>query len=256
MEKTIFNKDVISESDIKEFMRLLVKQSKKYPIIYKYLTYDSGCQMLRYNNIQFTRGDVLNDKEDLSISKFNTDAPYLLCNEFGISSDLVTLKIKEQSEVLSSFGVCSLGTSPFNRVLWKRYASDEYGKENGICIGINQAYVINALFKQNIKTACVLVRYKSSTLNSIPWFAISGPLPVKIFTGYQFFALKNSDPWEEEKEIRLVYTQTMKEQYRRIVLPKNCFFNVYMGKDMTLSQKQKVGQILNRNLPKVKRIPL
>lgn len=256
MKKAIFNEDIISESDIKEFMRLLVEQSKQYPIIYKYLTYESGCQMLRYNNIQFTRGDVLNDKEDLSISKFNTDAPYLLCNEFGISSDLVTSKIKEQSEVLSSFGVCSLGTAPFNRVLWKRYASDEDGKENGICIGINQTSVINALFKQGIKTACILVRYKSSTLNPIPWFAISGSLPVKIFTGYQFFALKNSDPWEEEKEIRLVYTQTMEEQYRRIVLSKNCFLNVYLGKDMTLSQKQKVGQILNRNLPKVKRIPL
>ncbi len=118
----IDNEGIISEKEIKDFMTLLVEQAGMYPTIYKYLTYESGCQMLQCNNIQFTRGDILNDKEDLSISKFNIEGPRKLCEDIGIKMDIVDHKFKEQSAVLSSFGVCSLGVSPMNSILWKRYS--------------------------------------------------------------------------------------------------------------------------------------
>ena len=107
-----------------------------------------------------------------------------------------------------------------------------------------------------LKTACIVVRYKQSTLGTIPWLAKGTSNPVKTFAAYQFFALKNSNPWESEQEIRLVYPTQMDDEYKRIVLPKDCFETVYYGKDMTLSQKQTIGHIVSANISKIKRIPL
>lgn len=247
--------EIITETEIKEFMRLLVEQAKYYPIVYKYLTYESGCQMLRYNNIQFTRGDKLNDDEDLSISKFDIKSPRKLCRDIGISMDVVDKKIQEQSTILSSFGVCSLGINPNNNILWKRYSCNKEGLEDGICIGLNQRKVIKHLINQNIKAACILVRYEENVVSSIPWLTQQATSPVKIFTGYRFFSLKNAYPWKSEQEIRLIYPQTMEKEYERFVLPKDCFASVHYGKDMALDQKKKVGQIISQNLPKIKRIP-
>lgn len=246
--------EAITEAEIKEFMRLLVEQVKHYPIVYKYLTYESGCQMLRYNNIQFTRGDKLNDDEDLSISKFDTMSPRKRCRDIGISMEVVDKKINEQSAILSSFGVCSLGISPFNNTLWKRYSCGKEGREDGICIGLNQNKIIKYLISQNVKVACILVRYEENATNLIPWLIQNATSPVKIFTGYKFFSLKNAYPWKSEQEIRLIYPQTMDEEYERFVLPKDCFVSVHYGKDMTLVQKEEVSQIIIRNLPKIKRI--
>lgn len=52
--------------EVNNYIRLVVEQAKQYPIVYKYLTYESGCLMLKNNNIQFTRGDMLNDLDDLN----------------------------------------------------------------------------------------------------------------------------------------------------------------------------------------------
>lgn len=245
----------ITETEIKEFMRLLVGQAKCYPIIYKYLTFESGCQMLSYNNIQFTRGDKLNDSEDLNMSKFDIKSPRMLCEDVGISMDVVDKKIKEQSKILSSFGVCSLGISPLNNILWERYSCNKEGYEDGICIGLNQSKIIRYLINQNIKVACILVRYEEYTTNSIPWLTQNATSPVKIFTGYRFFSSKNAYPWKSEQEIRLIYPQTMEKEYERFILPKDCFVSVHYGKDMALVQKEKLSQIIIRNLPKIKRIP-
>lgn len=248
--------EIISDADIKSFMRLVVEQAQMHPIIYKYLTYNSGCQMLQNHNIQFTRGDKLNDIEDLNISKFNIDAPREFCKECGIDMDLIDNKLAERANEFKSFGICSMGISPLNSVLWNRYTHSENDNENGICIGLNQVKVINALIKQDLKTACIVVRYKQSVSNTIPWLTLSSSSPIKIFAGYQFFALKNSDPWEPEQEIRLIYTNVMVKEFHRIILPKDCFESVYFGKDMNLKQRQFVGQILSRHLPKIKRISL
>lgn len=248
--------EIISDSDIKSFMRLVVEQALMYPIIYKYLTYNSGCQMLQNHNIQFTRGDKLNDIEDLNISKFNMATPRELCKEYEIDMNLVDQKIAEKANEFKSFGICSLGISPLNTVLWERYTHSGSNNEDGICIGLNQRKVINALIKQGLKTACIVVRYKQSVSNTIPWLAISSSSPISIFAGYQFFALKNSDLWEPEQEIRIVYTHFMTEEFHRIILPKDCFESVYFGKDMSLKQRQYIGQILSRHLPNIKRIPL
>ena len=158
--------------------------------------------------------------------------------------------------MLSSFGVCSLGTSPTNTTLWNRYACDDNGQVNGICIGLNQNKVTKALIAQGLKTACIMVRYEDSVEDAIPWLALSAPSSVRIFSAYKFFALKKSIPWKPEQEIRFIYPQTMEDEYKRIVLPKDCFVCAYYGKDMSLVQKQIVGQIISRNLPKIKRVPL
>ena len=70
--------------EVNNFIRLVVEQAKQYPIVYKHLTFENGCLMLRYNNIQFTRGDMLNDSEDLNISKFDINKPNSIFEEFGI----------------------------------------------------------------------------------------------------------------------------------------------------------------------------
>ena len=246
----------ISEDEIKNFMTLLVKQASNYPIIYKYLTFESGCKMLQYNNLQFTRGDRLNDTEDLNITKFNTSAPLKILEGIESAQEIANNHLREQEKVLSSFAICSLGISPMNPTLWNRYACDDNGRENGICIGLNQNKVTKALIAQGIKTACIMVRYEDSVENAIPWLALGAPSPVRIFSAYKFFALKKSIPWKPEQEMRFIYPQTIEDEYKRIVLPKDCFEWAYYGKDMSLVQKQIIGQIISRNLPKMKRVPL
>lgn len=255
MENLHFD-EVISEEDIKSFMRLVMNQAKMHPIIYKYLTYQSGCLMLQNHNLQFTRGDKLNDVADLNISKFDTDGPNAFLKSIGCDPELIETTMRERANELSSFGVCSFGISPHNSILWDRYSSSQTDSQDGICIGINQIKTINALLAKGLKTACIMVRYKDDVSNSIPWLALNGNSPIKTFAGYQLFALKNSNPWEHEQEIRLVYTNIMDNEYVRFELPKDCFESVYYGKDMPPRDKQKLGQILSQQLPKVKRIPL
>lgn len=240
---------MITNADIKDFMRLLVKQVKAYPIVYKYLTYESGCQMLCNNNIQFTRGDKLNDEEDINVLKFDIESPRKSCEDMGLPLDIVDKKIQGLSATLSSFGICSLGISPLNDVLWERYSCNQEKHEDGICIGLNTDSIIKHLISQNIKTACVLVRYEENVTNTIPCITSDTPSPVRIFNIYQFFSSKNAHPWKEEQEIRLIFPKIMQEEYERFVLPKNCFASVYYGKDMTIFQREKIAQIINKNLP-------
>lgn len=242
--------------DIKYFMRLVVEEAKTHPIIYKYLTYQSGCLMLQNHNLQFTRGDKLNDIEDLNISKFDTDTPNAFLKHIGCDSEIIETKMRERAKELSSFGVCSCSISPFNSILWNNYSNSETDFQDGVCIGLNQIKTINALLAKGIKTACIMVRYKDGVSNTIPWLTLKGSSPIKTFAGYQFFALKNSKPWEQEQEIRLVYTNIMDDEYVRFELPKDCFESVYYGKNMQFHQKQKLGQLLSQHLPTVKRIPL
>lgn len=243
--------------EVNNFIRLVVEQAKQYPIVYKYLTFENGCLMLRYNNIQFTRGDMLNDSEDINISKFDINKPKSILEEIGIDETIIESKFNEHAETFRSFGICSFGCSPTNPVLWQRYSSNPNGQLDGICIGLNQNKVINYfIHRLNLKTACVKVRYEYETTHRISWMLKDADKAEQIFKGYQFFALKKANPWADEDEIRLLYTQVMNEPYLRFVLPKDCFEKVYYGTDMGISQKKEVGRIISQNLPKLQRIPL
>lgn len=243
--------------EVNNFIRLVVEQAKQYPIVYKYLTYESGCLMLKNNNIQFTRGDMLNDADDLNITKFDIQKPKSILAEVGIDEDLVESKFNEHANTLKSFGICSLGCCPTNHVLWQRYSSNPDGWQDGICIGLNQNKVINYfIHRLSMKIACVKVRYESETAHRISWMLKNADKAEKIFKGYQFFALKKTDPWAPEDEIRLLYTQTMDEPYSRFTIPKDCFERIYYGADMDSSQKKELGRIISQNLPKIHRVPL
>lgn len=243
--------------EVNNFISLVVQQAKQYPIVYKYLTYESGCLMLKNNNIQFTRGDMLNDLDDLNISKFDIQRPQRILEEVGIEKDITESKFNEHTDSFKSFGICSLGCSPTNRVLWQRYSSNPDGLQDGICIGLNQRRVINYfIHQQNLKNACIKIRYVDETTGRISWMLKDADKAEKIFKGYQFFALKKTDPWASEDEIRLLYTQIMKERYCRFTLPKDCFERVYYGPNMNISQKKELGRIISQNFPKISRFPL
>lgn len=247
----------VNLAEVNEFIRLVVEQAKQYSIVYKYLTYESGCLMLKNNNIQFTRGDMLNDSEDLNISKFDIIEPKRILENIGIDAATIESKFKEHADTFKSFGICSFGCSPTNPVLWHRYSSNPEGRRDGICIGLNQNNIIQFFIHWlNLKTASIKVRYESEITHRISWMLKDADKAEQIFKGYQFFALKKAVPWAEEEEIRLLYTKIMEEPYTRFTLPKDCFVRVYYGPDMNFSQKKEIGRIISTNLPKITRIPL
>lgn len=96
----------------KEYVQILVERVKLYKRVYKYLTYDSGLKMLQYNNLQFTRANKLNDEHDCHIDKVDFDFVMNTAKDINIDADeLVSEVVNKHKESISSFGICSLGTS-------------------------------------------------------------------------------------------------------------------------------------------------
>ncbi len=139
------------EDNSKELARSYAARVKQYPRVFKYLTYDSGIKMLQYNNLQFTRADHLNDEIDCHISKINFDYVIETADVIELdSNELVSKVINKHKKPISSFGICSFGTTADNDILWKRYTrtNEVY---DGICIEIDLYATIRCLIKKNLK---------------------------------------------------------------------------------------------------------
>ena len=54
------------------------------PIVYKYVDYEAAIKMLSAGNLQFTRGDKLNDDDELSLSKCNISKQIKLLRDLDI----------------------------------------------------------------------------------------------------------------------------------------------------------------------------
>ena len=92
--------------------------------------------MLEKQNIQFTRASRLNDWLDCNIDIVNYDEVIALYGTIISRDEFERIK-KEGKEFADSLGICSLGQTPYNKELWKRYACSSEGIENGICIELD-----------------------------------------------------------------------------------------------------------------------
>lgn len=101
----------------------LLKQTYQIPIFYKYLSFANAKLMLEKHNIQFTRGDGLNDPRDLDICKCDLSIIDALSIRFNIPQSIIAPKLQAQAKWIKSIGVCSLGQTGDNPKLWEDYAS-------------------------------------------------------------------------------------------------------------------------------------
>lgn len=238
----------------KEYVQILVERVKLYKRVYKYLTYDSGLKMLQYNNLQFTRANKLNDEHDCHIDKVNFDFVMNTAKDINIDADeLVSEVVNKHKESISSFGICSLGTSSDTDKLWDGYTKTN-NNYDGICIEIDIEAAIKCLYKQNIKAMAFVVDYIDSVIESIPYQYFIGEKWQQFIFLTKLFATKDTAVWEEEKELRIVLPQKLSidEEYYRVKLYKSCFKNVYLGKDVTEKQYNTINSVIEKSKYKLK----
>lgn len=245
------NMQALNDEDVKKWMQELVAEAMMNESVYKYLTFESGMQMLANSNIQFTRGDTLNDNEDCDICKCDLSEQIKLLQKLNVSDETIMEMWQKRRKEISNFGICSLGTSADNDTLWKRYASSNWCKrENGICIKLNLRKLIDCLLSEN-KIFALTVHYVDSVKQSIPWgLYINNPMRFI----YLLFSTKNKKKWEAEQELRLILPKNIDDKYFRCNIDKCCFEEVYYGKNMSVKQCEKLNAILDSTFPNINRI--
>ena len=246
MRNTILNKVKVTEY-LNPFI-VSVRTQKK---VYKYLTIDSAIKMLQHNNIQFTRADKLNDELDCHISKvkFDNILPYL--EQMPLNATELIDKIKNKhGQSLNNFGICSLGTSFDNSILWNCYTKSK-GIFNGVCIELNLNATINCLVKEGIKVIAFFVDYIDNPINSIPYELYLGTDVEKAKFIKQILATKTALLWSEEKELRIILPIDLSDEYYRVKLFKSCFGNIYVGNDIEDQDYKTILEIVKSNYPKM-----
>lgn len=235
------------ENAIKEYMHKIVAETNKYPILYKYLTFDSAYLMLKNQNIQFTTRAGLNDKSEFNIKKCNLSNCISILRDCGVTQTTIDNKLAEIDNKFASTGVCSLGKTPTNQILWDTYAhAPNSSLIDGVCIGINQDKVLKRLNTIGHLCMALLVNYIPDVEKFIPWeLYLGNKLETTIFL-HLLYTTKEKAKWESEQEVRFILADPVSGQHLRIPLNSNCFTDVYFGKDMSNLQRKKLGQILNR----------
>lgn len=235
----------------KSYNRYLVAQTNQYPSLFKYCDFNGGKQMLSAMNIQFTRADSLNDEFEMNLSKTNIQTHIENLQKIGIPEHLLSKKLEETIEFFGGIGICSCGKSAKNEALWERYASNK-GVEDGICIELDQDKVINHLLTKNIKIMTLLVNYYDNVSEILPWDLFLGSTIEKQVFLRLLYTSKLKSKWEDEDEIRFIYSEPFPDKHFRPLLSSKCFKSVYFGKEMSRKQRIEIGQILNR-YPHIKR---
>lgn len=237
--------------DLKILAKIAVARSMAYKWVYKYLTYENGLKMLLNNNLQFTRGDKLNDPDDCNISKINFDNITKKADSIGIDSvELIDKIIAKHKDSIRSFGICSLGTTADNKVLWDRYTKTE-GISDGVCIELDFDAVIKCFFKKRLKVAALKVDYEDNVLESIPYQLYLGTEAERFKYIQLLFATKNKERWEKEEEVRMFLPEELNEEYQRYELFKSCFKGIYLGEDVTVKQRSEIQKIIDCNKLKI-----
>lgn len=231
---------------VKAHMRTLVASTNLFPSMYKYLTFDNAFAMLSAMNLQFTKAYKLNDEYEFDIRKCDFSRIEKTLKNCGLQDSLIKDKIEEANTFFKSIGVCSLGTSPNNSKLWDKYASSPNGETDGLCIEIDQHAVINNLLSHGYKTCALLVHYVDNVEKFLPWELYLGNQYERTIFLQLLYSTKDAAIWSEEEEIRLIYSQPFDGEYFRPTLSNKCIKAVYFGKDMSSSQRMRIGSLLNR----------
>lgn len=230
---------------VKSYMRHLVAETNQYPIVYKYVDYEAAIKMLSAGNLQFTRGDKLNDDDELSLSKCNISKQIKLLRDLDIPDSVIQAKFQEAQDFFYGIGICSCGKTPDNKILWRNYASTN-DVENGVCIALDQSRVINHLHTNGFDVIALLVRYFDSVQSILPWDLFLGNQLEKTFFLQYLYSSKQKEKWSEEDEIRFIYSTPFEGIHFRPTIPKSCFKAVYYGSEMSTKERIKLGQTLNR----------
>ncbi|MFA6200540.1 MAG: hypothetical protein WC679_09070 [Bacteroidales bacterium] len=231
--------------NINELLKLSILRVKQYPRVFKYLTYDSGIKMLECNNLQFTRANQLNDKEDCHISKINFDFVRAIENVLKLDQNELVSKVKNKdAKPIISFGICSFGTSADNDILWRRYTKTNEVYD-GICIELDREEIFKCLIERKIKFVSFVVDYIDKTVESIPYeYRIGDNEGIKLMFLSRLFATKTKAEWADEEELRIILTDEFSEVCRREELYKSCFKRVYLGNEMTTKQRNDILRIV------------
>lgn len=252
--KRQFSQGIKDKAVVKEWLKPYIADIKSIKKVYKYLTFDSGVKMLQNNNVQFTRANMLNDEVDCHISKVNFD--YITREIDKISaintSELIEKIKSKHGPTFSSFGICSLGTTPDNLTLWNDYTRAYDNTSNGICIELNLSATIDYILKSGIKVVSFRVDYIDDTIESIPYELYLGNDMERSEFLRKVLATKNRTDWEQEQEVRIILPEELTQEYRRLSLYKSCFGNIYVGCDISSEEYETISTIVSNNYPKMK----
>lgn len=234
----------------KAFMRNLVRPIHSIKNAYKYLTFESGKLMLEKHNIQFTRASRLNDWLDCNIDIVNYDEVIALYGTIISRDEFERIK-KEGKEFADSLGICSLGQTPYNKELWKRYACSSEGIENGICIELDFQSIIEHFThsgKSKYGFVSLFVTYQDKVVGTINWmdYLKGGKNRLEFFSKLVTTKIANSeDNWQKEAEIRFILMEGIGDkEYFREVLPIECITRIYLGKDISENEYQLIKRII------------
>lgn len=239
------NEDTISLAS-NYYMKQLVAQTNAFPFFYKYCSFEGGEKMLSAMNIQFTRADSLNDEDEVNLSKCDIEPVAQLLRDVGISEETISREFAKAQSFFRGIGICSCGKSAHNTKLWESYATSQDNGEDGLCIKLNQDLVIKHLLVNDIKVMALLVRYFDNVSKILPWKLFLGnTLEKHIFLQF-LYTSKLKSKWADEDEVRFVYSEPFSGTYFRPQISPKCISAVYFGRDMSQSQRIRIGQLLNR----------
>lgn len=230
----------------KALMRCLTMQVHLQKKVYKYLTYESGRLMLENSNIQFTRASKLNDPIDCHIDKVDYSYIYEFTQGL-IDVTLIDKKKEQERDLFNSIGICSLGKTSNNEILWKRYARED-DKESGICIELDtQAVIKHFILDGKSKYGFIVlpVNYVQEVEQSINRGYLSAGGNYNLLFWSKLLATKYAPKWEDEQEIRFVLVEGIGDNdYFRETIPTTCITKVILGKDVNLDQVETIKQIV------------
>lgn len=126
---------------LKAYMRHLVSETSQYPSLFKYCDFDGAVKMLSFQNLQFTRADSLNDKDEINISKCDFSRQIKILRKHHIPESMIDARINELKKFFSGIGICSCGKRPNNEILWNRYSKrNGESLEDGVCIELDHQW--------------------------------------------------------------------------------------------------------------------
>ena len=231
-------------------MRTLVAKIKTTPFVYKYLTYGSGIKMLEACNIQFTRASKLNDCLDCCAEKIDYSNFRSQTLSFLDSQRVKDIALKKDRQVISNYGICSLGTSADNNILWERYTPTGQVK-NGICIELDTNEILTYL--KSSKVCALYVSYFDNIKSSIPRnLLISDNNMFRLLFMHHIIATKNKvDPirgfnWEVEKELRFIWLSELQEDYFRVPILPIFVKKVWCDKDISLKEFEDLNKLVKK----------
>lgn len=215
-------------------------------LLYKYINANSGLEMLKNHNLQFTNATKLNDPFDCHYELIDfSNVPKEKCKIWS-AKDISKLESCQYENLRKQAWVCSLSKTYDKLLMWCFYSGYD-----GICIGIDRkktkqdlSNILNGVY---IGAHEMEVQYKD-IIDKPDCFRNYG---TKDLFHYQL-STKAKD-WEYEQEVRLLLMDIpYRETHFRPQIGRECFCELYLGIRMDQNRRDEIVGIARSLNPEMK----